>query len=488
MSLPSFPDEAARGHFFQWANRSLWLYGCDLESEWRQAREEGRDLSSVEGEFRRLTAVEPDAGYHEKLLGGRRDLRWLEEALALTDRVPTLPMRADFPHVEPDALGAIRAERERGPALSRWRGTKAALAERVRGAFLGRVAGCMLGKPFEGVDRGAIRIYAEETDNWPLRNYQRQPTAAELKRIMRREPRKPVTGWQKIFYIDRCDCFPSDDDINYTVMGMEVMRLHGANFTPLDLVSLWCTQLPVLATCTAERAAYRNFIEGRLPPHSATHRNPYREWIGAQIRADFFGYAAPGDPTRAAEWAWRDASMSHVKNGIYGEMWVAAMLAAAAVLCDWPAIIRAGLAQVPRRSRFHAGLTKILAAHARGDSHDAVIDAVHAEWDEFKPHGWCHTISNAQVVAAGLLYGGDDFSKTIALAVSAGFDTDCNGATCGSLWGMRHGERALPKKWLRPLRNRLRTGLAAYADVPLDEMADRMATVVAGIRAKSKKG
>jgi len=482
MTLPLFPDDAASQQFTTWANRTLWLYGLDLEAEWRQAREEGRDMTSVEAEFQRLRAVEPTAGYHEHLITGKRDLRWFEQALALIDRVQGLPLRKDYPHVEPDGLKEIRAERARGPVVPRWRGSKAALADRVRGAFLGRVAGCMLGKPFECVDRRSIRIYAEETGNWPLKEYQREPTAAELKRILKREPRRPIKGWQADFYIGRCDGFPSDDDINYTVMGMEVMRRHGAKFTPLDLVTLWCSQLPLQATCTAERAAYRNFIEGRLPPYSATHRNPYREWIGAQIRADFFGYAAPGNPAQAAEWAWRDASMSHVKNGIYGEMWVAAMLAAAYTLSDWPTIIRAGLAQVPRRSRLHAGIEKILAAHARGETHDAVVESIHREWDEFAQHDWCHTISNAQVVAAALLWSGEDYSQLIALAVAPGFDTDCNGATCGSLWGIRHGEKALPKKWLKPLRNRIRTNLFNYSDLPLDEMADKVAAAVAELK------
>ncbi len=487
MSLPFFPDEAARSQFSEWANRSSWLYGCDLETEWRQAREEGRDLRTVEAEFRRLTETELAANARERLLAGQRDLRWFEEAIALIDRVQMLPFREDYPFVEPHALESIHAEREPGPAVLRWRGSRAALAERVRGGFLGRVIGCMLGKPFEGVDRGAIRIYAEETGNWPLQTYMRRPTPAELKRILLRKPRRPVGEWQAGFYIDACDGFPSDDDINYTLMGMEVMRRHGPDFTPLDLASLWCLQLPAFATCTAERVTYRNFIEGRLPPHSATHRNPYREWIGAQIRADFFGYAAPCDPAFAAEWAWRDASMSHIRNGIYGEMWVAAMLASAYVLQDWPAIIRAGLAQVPRRSRLHAGVTRILEAHVQGATHEAVLDSIHGEWDDIIGHAWCHTISNAQIVTASLLYGVDDFSATIALAVAAGFDTDCNGATCGSLWGIRHGEAALPNKWLRPLRNRLHSSLPAYADVPLDEMAGRMAAVVAGVWTKGTR-
>lgn len=480
--LPKFRTAAERSDFITWANRQIWLYGCDLETEWRQATEEGRDLRAVAAEFRKLRGTEPRTDYLEKLISGRRDLRWFERALALIERVQSLPLRRDYPYVEPDDLQGIRMQRGRGPTVPRWRGTKAQFAERVRGGFLGRVAGCMLGKPFEGVDRASIRMYAEETGNWPLRAYQRQPTPAELRRILRRKPLRPLKSWQLTFYIGLCDGFPSDDDINYTVLGMEVMRRHGANFTPLDMVSLWAQQLPVLATCTAERAAFNQFLAGWLPPRSASRRNPYREWIGAQIRADFFGYAAPGKPALAAEWAWRDASISHVKNGIYGEMWVAAMLAAAFVLTDWPAIIRAGLAQIPRRSRLHAGIEHILALSAAGVPYDEVVNGIHREWNELTVHGWVHTISNAQVVAAALLYGGDDYGTTIARAVSSGFDTDCNGATCGSLWGVKHGAKALPRRWLSPLKNKLKTNLADYPVMPLDEMAERMVTVAEAVR------
>jgi len=47
-----------------------------------------------------------------------------------------------------------------------------------------------------------------------------------------------------------------------------------------------------------------------------TYRNPFREYIDAQIRADLFGYTAPGLPKIAAQRAWRDARISHVKNGV----------------------------------------------------------------------------------------------------------------------------------------------------------------------------
>lgn len=466
-----------------WIHRHLWLYGCDLVTERQQAREEGRDLSAVEAEFDRLERIEQRAGGRGPLLESRAGRRWFADASALLDRVQTLPWRGPRERIEPSDWRGIVREGEPAMALPRWRGRKARHADRVRGGFLGRVAGCMLGKPFEGVDRRSIRLWAEATGNWPLQGYQRSPKPAELRRIMAQKPARPVRDWQAGFFIDRSRGFPSDDDINYTVLGMEVMRRHGADFTPADMAALWLGQLPLLSTCTAERVAYRNVVAGCLPPQSATHRNPYREWIGAQIRADFFGYAAPGNPARAAEWAWRDASISHVKNGIYGEMWVAAMLAATFVLRDWPAIIRAGLTQVPRRSRLHAGITRILAEHAAGATFEALLESIHQEWNELTAHGWCHTISNAQIVAASLLCGEDDFTRTIGLAVGAGFDTDCNGATCGSLWGVCHGADAIPALWLEPLQNRIRTGLLEYPDGPLDTLADTVAKVAVSMAA-----
>lgn len=461
--------------FAAWSNRQIWLYGCDLTTELKQAREEGRDLSTVEKEFARLMKVEPDAGFLEKTLTGKRGQRWFTDVMALIDRVQTLPQRKDFPYVEPSDLAGIRRQRGAAVVAPKWRGSKAQLAAKVRGGFLGRVAGCMLGKPFECMDSASIRLWGEVTGNWPLETYQRTPTAAELRRIMAKKPVRPIKPHMRAFYIDQCDGFPSDDDINYTVLGMLALKRHGRDFLPDDMAGLWLGQLPLGCICTAERAAYRNFIEGCLAPQSAVRRNPYREWIGAQIRADFFGYAAPGNPELAAEWAWRDASISHVKNGIYGEMWVAAMLAAAFVLPTWSEVIRAGLAQIPRRSRLHEGIERILVAHDTGRSHEEIITSIHEEWDELVQHDWCHTISNAQVVAACLLGGGDDFSRTIRLSVEAGFDTDCNGATCGSLWGIRHGEAAIPAKWLKPLKNRIRTNLRDYPIATLDGLADELA-------------
>jgi hypothetical protein len=219
-------------------------------------------------------------------------------------------------------------------------------------------------------------------------------------------------------------------------------------------------------------------VDGIAPPQSAAFRNVYREWIGAQIRADFFGYVKPGDPERAADFAWRDASISHIKNGIYGEMWVAAMLAAGYVLDDVEAVIRAGLAEIPQTSRLTQGLEYIINLRHSGVDYWQALENLHSRWDENSAHDWCHTISNAEIVAIALLWGARDFEKTICYSVMPGFDTDCNGATAGSVLGLILGAEALPAKWIAPLNDTLLTGVAGYHKVSLTQMAEETVTLV----------
>lgn len=463
----------------KWVNRHWWLAGLDLDVERQQARDEGRAMGRWAAEFTRLLKV-PVPAAAKGHLGGRRDDAWFASALRLTDRMQTLPLRRDYPHSEPSDLPGIRAERPRSPALAEWRGRRAEFLRRLHGGWLGRIAGCMLGKPVEVWPRARIRLQAEATGNWPLHDYFRQPTAAQARRLRRLDKDalfQPHLDHQMRSTHPGLRGAIEDDDLNYTVIGLAVVKRHGAAFTPADVATCWLNQVPIGRACTAERVAYRNFADCVTPPLSASVRNPYREWIGAQIRADFFGYANPGRPERAAEWAWRDACISHVRNGIYGEMWVAAMLAAAYVERDWPRVIRAGLAQIPARSRLREAIEQVLADHAAGLSYDTVVEKLHRQWNEKNFHHWCHTISNAQVVAIALLWGEHDFEQTITRAVMPGFDTDCNGATAGSLWGICHGVDALPAKWTRPLRDTVRTGVSGYHEVSIRRLAEDMADV-----------
>ncbi|MBN2289308.1 MAG: ADP-ribosylglycohydrolase family protein [Candidatus Glassbacteria bacterium] len=432
--------------------RNLYISPQDLRVEHCQLIDEGRDLGGLEREFERLEALS-----EEELLAHQ------DRCNALLDEAARLPRVVGYPYHEPSDLESIRAARPGTGEVFDADLDERDLFDRVHGAWLGRAAGCLLGKPVEGWLSARMWGFLQDLGKYPLGDYFRcdvDPGLAEKYEI------RPERG-----FINLVDHMPEDDDTNYTVAGLLILKKHGADFRPHDVAGFWLENLPVLHTWTAERVAYRNFLNGVDPPASATCRNPYREWIGAQIRADFYGYAAQGNPELAAEMAWRDASVSHVKNGIYGSMWVAAMLAAAPFLRDTRHVIEAGLAQIPARCRLAEAIAEVIGWHGQGDNFEQAVGKIHRRWDETFPHHWCHTVSNAQVVALGLLWGGGDFEKSVCRAVQACFDTDCNGATVGSLAGMMLGAHNLPQKWTGPLNNRLETGLAGYNLVELDSLA-----------------
>lgn len=443
--------------------RHLWLYisNTDLETERRQCVEEGKDLSGVEVEFDRLAALDLEDPAHQPA------------AQQLLDCTAALPVRPDFPYQEPSDLGSIRALRPADrPTLPPLRLSEVELRDRAYGAWLGRVSGCLLGKPVEGWRRPRMWGYLRETGRFPLDGYFSLVAPAEVRE------RYEVSDDR--CFIETVRAMPEDDDTNYTTTGLAILKKHGPGFRPEDVAEFWLREIPILHTCTAERVAYRNLCLLIPPPQSASFRNPYREWIGAQIRADFWGYAAPGNPQLAAEFAWRDACISHVKNGIYGEMWAAAMISAAFVTEDLETILLAGLGEIPERCRLAEDVRAVMAWRGAGLSYDEASERIHQRWDEERAHDWCHTISNAMVVTLGLLWGEKDFGRTLTRSVQACFDTDCNGATAGSVIGILHGAREIPDRWTAPFNDTLETGVAGYHRVRISDLAEETVRLMAG--------
>ena len=433
----------------------LWITRKDLQTEQQQLDEEGRDAFSLKATFRTLLKLS------DAQLAKPRNRQRTE---ALLDAAQKLPRRKGYPFTEPSDLASIRRQRPDGPRRYRKRLTAKVLADRIHAAWLGRCAGCLLGKPVEGVLTPELWSFLKTTGQWPMRDYLRLQVPPRLR------TRFPTIAPRAADY--EGTGMPIDDDLNYTTIGMLIIQKHGADFAPADVVAFWHANIPLGITFTAERVTYRNTLLGITPPASASWRNPYREWIGAQIRADGWAYVTVGQPERAAEFAWRDACVSHVKNGIYGEMCMAAMIAAAPYAPTLIDLIRVGLSEIPRRSRLAADLLRVIDWHREGLSYDEVVAQFHAHYDENTPHGWCHTNANAVICAIGLLWGDEDFGDSICKAVQPGLDTDCNGATVGSILGMRLGTKGLASQWTDRLADTLHTSLPGHGQVAISRMAE----------------
>ncbi len=379
------------------------------------------------------------------------------------DALASAPRAAGWPYDEPTGLPAIEAAQPPAPPRARLTLGDAALGDRILGAWLGRCAGCALGKPVEIWPRAAIRRYLEPLGAYPIEDYLPPPDPLP-------EGLPPFhPSWTEATR-GRIAGMPRDDDIDYTLLGLHILETHGVGFTSGDVADAWLRHLPFLQVYTAERAAYRNLILGLRPPESATHRNPYREWIGALIRADAFGYACAGDPVAASRLAYRDATVSHAANGVYGEMWAAALIAASFAESSPAAALDSALAVVPARSRLAEALAGVRSMHRDGLDWEAARDEIERRHGALSP---VHTINNAAVIAAALLWGDGDFGRTVGLAVQGGWDTDCTAATAGSAFGAMHGARALPARWTDPLDDRIRSALSGFDGARIREVAER---------------
>ena len=467
--------------------RLTWVQPEDLLGhELRQAAEDGRDADGIRRRW--LAAGGHPAPDRAGASPGPADPRLRALAESLLTELAYLP--SPLTDIEPTSLPAVHAAAPAARTADRAdpaSGTAGAdglarkgdggLEARLEAGWLGRAAGCLLGKPVEKLPLEGIRALAAATGNWPLNGWFTEvgldPALAARYPWNRRS--RPTSLAENI------DGMPEDDDLNYPLLGLLLLEGHGHGFRTEDVAELWLAELPAGRTFTAERVAYRNLLDGVEPPQTATRRNPFREWIGALIRADIFGWTHPGDPRGAADEAWRDAVLSHTANGVYGAMFAAAAIAeAAGGAADVDACLAAGLRVVPERSRL-ADAVRFGIATARAEptgtaeGFAAVVDALHTAYGH---HHWVHVVPNAALLAAALTHAGGDFTGSICRAVSGGWDTDSVGATAGSIAGLLAGSpAALPGRWTAPLKNRLATTVGGFDGIGFDTLARRTAAL-----------
>jgi len=445
--------------------RITWLRPDErLEHELRQLREEGvaaSDVAALEGRW---------AAFREQHGHDAADLR--RAALAFLDEAAGLSRHAPAYDPPPELAAALVGERR----VARFDADT--LADRIEAAWTGRMAGCLLGKPVEKIPREGIRAILQSIDEWPLRRYftARGVPSEVSERWPWNRASRPTSMRENIV------CMPEDDDVNYTMLALHVLETYGDGFATDDVATVWLQMLPPLTTFTAERVAMENLLAYVEPPATARVRNPYREWIGAQIRSDLWGYVRPGDPAAAAELAWRDARLSHVENGVYGAILMAGMVALAFVETDPANLVRGALAHVPAGSRLTEAVAWAVDVAEREPDWEHVLDALH---ERLGGYHWVHAVNNAALVAAALVHGRGSFEESVTRAVMGGWDTDSNGATVGSVCGAMHGLAGIPVAWSAPLAGRVRSSLKGFDGSSIDELARRtLACIPAAHRAE----
>ncbi len=334
--------------------------------------------------------------------------------------------------LQPDSLKEILALRPEGAESTAKKVTD--LERRMKGAFIGRCAGCTLGVPVEMYSIAKMQSIAISAGmEFPPKKYW---TATD------RPDKIHYRVNKRTDYLEQnLNKVPVDDDITYVILNLLLLEKYGKEYSLADVGRLWLDYLPY--GCTAEEEALEQMKAGTRV-ECAANFNPYVEWIGAAIRADAFGYAAAGDPEKAAVMSYNDAYLTHRKNGIYGEMFCAAAIAAAFTAETPLDAIREGMKQIPKDSELYAALEWAFSVEAEVTNYLEARRLIDEKFGDMHP---VHTINNMVAIVFSLMLGGCDFERCISQCVAIGLDNDCTGATVGSIAGACLGFDAIPEYW-----------------------------------------
>lgn len=360
---------------------------------------------------------------------------------------------------EPDSLEAIRSKRPAGP-----RRLSDALrhdyVDRLRGAFYGRMAGCTLGAMLEFQSVDAMKNWAEHFgDPWPPTDYWRHPM---------QNPLAPhyVVGRKVDLTRGNIRAVPPDDDIMYTLLGLILLETYGPDFTYEHFADVYTKYLPLgpddslpgeRGCWWGERRLIQNLNRGVEVKKAGFLNNANLQSIAAWTRADPYGYVFPGWPEKAAELAFKDASINHRRNGVYGSMFMAATISAAFIVDTAEEAIRIGLTEIPQDCLLSDGINWALE-----QTFENYKDAYALVWNRYAGMFNGSAITNAIQVVMGLILGQSDFTRIIGETIAMGGDNDCTGATSGSIAGALLGFGSIPNHWIQPFEGKLHSYLKEH--------------------------
>ena len=373
---------------------------------------------------------------------------------------------------EPETLEEIRAQRPQGE--HRLCGSlPPEYQERWQGSFLGRGAGCTLGAALEFSEVEEMERWAAYCgDSYPLQDY--------WSRVKRPFENRYIIGQQQDLTRGHFGAIPVDDDTAYTLLGLLTLEEFGPAFTKEQMLQVWEQKIPLTGKNGSygiywgERQMMVNRLEGLSSEKAGFERNPNVQSVAAWTRADTWGYVAPGWPEKAAELAFQDASVNHRRNGVYGEMFMAAAISAAFVVNDPVEALQIALREIPANCMFAQGVQWALEV---GPTLKGYKEAAQLVRRRYKGMFKGHAINNALFVVMGILLGKRDFTKVIGETIAMGYDNDCTGATAGSIVGAVIGKNGIPAHWYEPFQNRMQCYLKGYPEyVDLDGLYLRYET------------
>jgi ADP-ribosylglycohydrolase len=249
-----------------------------------------------------------------------------------------------------------------------------------------------------------------------------------------------------------------NDDLDLQLVWLKMIEDKGAkNITFRDFADYWLKYLEMYPWDEYGHCI-RNLKDGLVPPVSGCFENSCISNMGSPIRSEIWACLAPASPQLAATLAFNDAVLDHAGGeGVYGEMFWAAVESAAFVISDPHKLIRIGLSMIPIHCQISMVIRDVLVMKKLGVSMALARENVAARYSNpttvprfagyMHP---CYAVPNHGFTIIGWLYG-NDFGDRLLKAVNCGYDTDCTGATLGSVLGIIEGAKKIPAAWRKPV-------------------------------------
>jgi len=329
--------------------------------------------------------------------------------------------------------------------------------KKLQGCWMGKNIGGTLGAPFEWKRQiNRVSFYTQELGGQPLPN----------------------------------------DDLDLQLVWLAALEDKGLDLNARVLAEYWL--LYITPHWMEYGNAKMNLRAGLVPPLSGSENNPFRDSCGAFIRSEIWACIAPGRPDIAVRYAYEDGIVDHGHGeGLYAELFFAALESAAFAESDPATLIRIGLSYIPSECAVAAAIRCVIELHGVGKSWMEMRDEILARYrghymtyagisDEDAAKGFADgpvgfdAPSNAAIVIIAWLCGNGDFGDSLCIAVNCGEDTDCTAATLGSIFGIIGGIDAIPPKWTEPIGRSIRTmclnlgELGGRVPLTIDELSDRV--------------
>lgn len=263
-----------------------------------------------------------------------------------------------------------------------------------------------------------------------------------------------------------------NDDLDLQLVWLNAAEKYGRNVNAEILGEYWITY--VTADWSEYGAGKNNMRFGIAPPVSGWYNNHNKDSCGCFIRSELWACLAPGQPDLAVKYAYEDAICDHADEGMYGELFCAAVQSAAFLESDMKTLINIGLSYIPEDCAVAKAVKGALSCYENGldwkEARKHILNLVPGSFgmlSGYKDQAPESDVSvgalgfdapsNIGLMIMGWVYGEGDFSKSICIAAGCCEDGDCTAGTLASILGIIGGTAVFDKKWTDPIGDEIKT-------------------------------